>query len=80
MPSNSVTAAHQNTKTMGFIKHALIGIAIYKAVEYLTKKDEFGVSKLEELKEELKEKAPEWIEKAKEMKEDIQEGRVPQGL
>ncbi|MEJ2884186.1 YtxH domain-containing protein [Pedobacter sp. GR22-6] len=62
---------------MGFIKHALIGIAIYKAVEYLTKKDEFGVSRFEDIKEDLQERVPEWVEKAKTIKEDIQAGKVP---
>ncbi|MBB5441211.1 hypothetical protein HDC92_004918 [Pedobacter sp. AK017] len=61
---------------MGFIKHAIIGIAIYEGLKYLTRQDEFGRTKLDELKE----RAPEWLDKAKEIKEDIQEGRMPQGL
>jgi hypothetical protein len=61
---------------MGFIKHAIIGIAIYEGIKYLTRQDGFGRTKLDELKE----RAPEWLEKAKEIKEDIQEGRMPQGL
>lgn len=65
---------------MGFIKHALIGIAIYKAIEYLGKKDEFGITKFDQLKDELQEKGPEWVEKVKEMKEDVLEGKMPQGF
>jgi hypothetical protein len=61
---------------MGFIKHAIIGIAIYEGLKYLVKQDEFGRSKLDDIKEQ----APEWLEKAKAIKEDIQEGRMPQGL
>ena len=61
---------------MGFIKHAIIGIAIYEGLKYLVKQDEFGRSKLDDIKEQ----APEWLEKAKGIKEDIQEGRMPQGL
>ncbi|MGV3546836.1 MAG: YtxH domain-containing protein [Pedobacter sp.] len=61
---------------MGFIKNALIGIAIYKAFEYLTKPDAFGRTKIDEIKE----KAPEWIDRAKSIKEDLQEGKVPQAL
>ena len=61
---------------MGFIKNALIGIAIYKTVQYLTKPDVFGRTKIDELKE----KAPEWINKAKSIKEDLQEDTIPQTL
>lgn len=52
---------------MGFIKHALLGIAIYEGVKYLTKKDEFGITKFAELKE----RAPDLIEKAKSLKNDL---------
>lgn len=61
---------------MGFIKNAIIGIAIYKGIKYLVKQDEFGRSKLDDIRE----KAPEWLEKAKSIKEDIQDGKLPQGL
>jgi hypothetical protein len=61
-----------NKKEMGFIKNALIGIAVYQVIKYLTKQDEFGRTKIEELKD----RVPEWIEKAKKMKEDIQKGVV----
>ncbi|RYG21107.1 MAG: YtxH domain-containing protein [Chitinophagaceae bacterium] len=52
---------------MGFIKNALIGIAVYQAVKYLTKQDEFGRTKIDEIKD----RAPEWIDKAKAMKERL---------
>jgi hypothetical protein len=61
---------------MGFIKHAIIGIAIYEGLKYLVKQDEFGRTKLDDIREQ----APEWLEKAKNIKEDIQEGKMPQGL
>jgi hypothetical protein len=61
---------------MGFIKHAIIGIAIYEGIKYLTRQDEFGRTKLDEFRE----RAPEWLEKAKEIKEDIQQGKMPQSL
>ncbi len=47
---------------MGFIKSALIGAAVYAAVQYITKKDILtGRSILDELLE----KAPEFVDKAK---------------
>lgn len=61
---------------MGFIKHALIGIAVYEAVKYLTRQDEFGRTKIDEIKEQ----APEWLEKARSIKDDIQHGKLPEGL
>lgn len=60
---------------MGFIKHAIIGIAIYEGIKYLVKPDEFGRTKLDDIREQ----APEWLEKAKNIKEDIREGRMPEG-
>ncbi|MEJ2880956.1 YtxH domain-containing protein [Pedobacter sp. GR22-6] len=59
---------------MGFIKNAIVGIAIYEAIKYMTKKDALGYSKFDELKE----KAPEWIEKTKAAVEDIKQGQLPQ--
>lgn len=61
---------------MGFIKNALIGIALYEAVKYLTRQDEFGKTKFDELKEQ----APEWIDKAKAIKEEFQQGLLPEDL
>ena len=46
---------------MGLLRTALIGAAVYSAVKYLTKKDALGRSKFDEIKEQ----APEWLERAK---------------
>jgi hypothetical protein len=59
---------------MGLLKTALIGAAVYGAVKYLTKKDAMGVSKFDELKEQ----APEWLEKAKAVTSDLKAGSMPQ--
>ncbi|RZK75795.1 MAG: YtxH domain-containing protein [Pedobacter sp.] len=54
---------------MGLLKTALIGAAVYGAIKYITKKDEItGRS----LADDLKDKAPEWIDKAKGYKEDLE--------
>lgn len=58
---------------MGFIKNALIGIAVFEAITYLTKKDILGTSKLDEIRE----KAPEWLDKAKAAVTDIKAGQLP---
>jgi hypothetical protein len=59
---------------MGFIKNAIVGIAIYEAIKYLTKKDALGHSRLDEIEE----KVPEWLEKAKSVTSDLKEGHLPQ--
>lgn len=59
---------------MGFIKNAIVGIALYEAYKYLTKKDALGHTKVDEIKE----KAPEWLEKAKSATSDIKAGHLPQ--
>ena len=59
---------------MGFIKNAIVGIAIYEAIKYLTKKDALGVSRFDELRE----RAPEWVEKAKEVTSDIKARKIPE--
>lgn len=59
---------------MGLLRTALIGAAVYGAVKYLTKKDETGKSVVDDIKE----KAPEWIEKAKAIRNDFAE-RIPKG-
>ena len=59
---------------MGLFKTALIGAAVYGVIQYLTKKDELGQSKLDEIKEQ----APEWIEKAKAAVGDLKSGTLPQ--
>jgi gas vesicle protein len=53
---------------MGLLKTALIGAAVYGAIKYITKKDENGRS----IADDLREKAPEWMEKAKNLKSDVQ--------
>lgn len=57
---------------MGFFKNAIIGVVIYQAWRYLTKKDEMGRTKIDEIKE----KAPEWIEKAKSLRDDVTSKRT----
>lgn len=59
---------------MGFIKNAIVGIAIYEAIKYLTKKDALGYSKLDELRE----RAPEWLEKTRDAVSDIKQGHIPE--
>ncbi|MFN0254349.1 YtxH domain-containing protein [Pedobacter ureilyticus] len=58
---------------MGIIKTALIGAAVYGAVQYLTKKDALGRSRMDKIRE----KAPELLEKAKLAASDIKANRVP---
>jgi len=52
---------------MGLFKTALIGAAIYGAIKYVTKKDINGKS----IVDDLQEQAPEWLNKAKQFKEDL---------
>lgn len=52
---------------MGLLKTALIGAAVYGAIKYITKKDENGRS----IADNLKEKAPEWVDKAKNLKDEF---------
>ena len=51
---------------MGLIKTALIGAAVYGAIKYITKKDINGRS----IADDIKDKAPEWVDKAKRFKDD----------
>lgn len=53
---------------MGLLKTALIGAAVYGAIKYLTKKDMNGRSMVDNIKE----KAPEWMDKVKNMKREFQ--------
>jgi len=53
---------------MGLFKTALIGAAVYGAIKYVTKKDINGRS----IVDDLKEKAPEYMDKAKKLKEDLE--------
>lgn len=52
---------------MGLFKTVLIGAAVYGAVKYLTKKDMYGRTKMDDLKD----KAPEWMDKARDLKDDM---------
>lgn len=52
---------------MGLFKTALIGAAVYGAIKYLTKKDETGRS----IVDDLQDKAPEWMDKAKQFRDDL---------
>ena len=58
---------------MGIIKTALIGAAVYGAVQYLTKKDALGRTRMDKIRD----RAPEFIEKAKMAASDIKANRVP---
>lgn len=60
---------------MGLLKTALIGAVVYGAVKYLTQKDNLGRSKLDDLKEQ----APEWLERAKSAINDFGESYIRQG-
>ncbi|MBB6501977.1 YtxH domain-containing protein [Pedobacter cryoconitis] len=53
---------------MGLLKTALIGAAVYGAIKYITKKDVNGKS----IVDDLQDKAPEWVDKAKRFKEDME--------
>ncbi|WP_316818942.1 YtxH domain-containing protein [Pedobacter nyackensis] len=55
---------------MGLFKTALIGAAVYGAFKYLTKKDISGRSMVDDIKD----KAPEWMEKVKNVKNEFQAG------
>ncbi|WP_256003383.1 YtxH domain-containing protein [Pedobacter deserti] len=55
---------------MGLLKTALIGAAVYGAIKYVTKKDENGRS----IADNIKEKAPEWMEKARNMNAQMKMG------
>lgn len=53
---------------MGLLKKVLIGAAVYGAFKYLTKKDVNGRSMVDDIKD----KAPDWMEKVKNVKNDFQ--------
>lgn len=73
-PSRIVLNRHKRFEDMGFIKNAIVGVALYEGIKYLTKKNALGISKLDQIKEQ----APEWLDKAKEVTADIKDGRIPQ--
>jgi len=58
---------------MGFIKNAIIGIAIFEGIKYLTKKDVLGTSNFEKIKEQV----PEWVDKAKAAASDVESQLSP---
>lgn len=61
---------------MGLLKTVIIGAAIYGAYKFLTEPDDFGRTKLDTIKEE----APEWLERAKEVNDDLRSGHIPEGI
>lgn len=52
---------------MGLLKTALIGAAVYGVIKYVTKKDINGKSVMDDIRD----KAPEWVEKAKSVGKDF---------
>ncbi|RZL30273.1 MAG: YtxH domain-containing protein [Pedobacter sp.] len=54
---------------MGLFRTALIGAGLYAAYKYITKPDEITGKTIVD---DLKEKAPEWIDKARAYKEDLE--------
>lgn len=58
---------------MGFIKNAIIGIAIFEGIKYLSKKDLLSTSNFEKIKEQI----PTYIDKAKEVSQDLSAGKLP---
>ncbi|MET1054351.1 MAG: YtxH domain-containing protein [Pedobacter sp.] len=59
---------------MGLFKTIIVSAAVYGVYKFLTEPDVLGKTRLEEIRE----KVPELIDKAKIAKEDIQSGRLPQ--
>lgn len=55
---------------MGLLRTLLLGAAAYGAYKYATKKDVNGRSMVDDIKE----KAPEWKEKIKRFKDDVERG------
>ncbi len=53
---------------MGLFKNVVIGAALFGAYKYITKKD--GITG-RSIVDDIKDKAPEWIEKAKNIKQDL---------
>ena len=62
---------------MGLLKKAIIGAAIYGAYKYITKPDEVTGKTIVD---DLKEKAPEWIDKAKSFKDDLENKYIKDDL
>lgn len=61
---------------MGLFKTIVIGAAVYGTYKFFTEKDSLGKTRLDDLKEQ----APEWLEKIQVMKDDLKAGRVPEEI
>jgi uncharacterized membrane protein (DUF106 family) len=61
---------------MGIIRTIVISAAIYGAYKFLTEEDTFGKSRLDSIKEQ----APEWVEKAKSIKEELKSATLPEDI
>ncbi|MFC6099471.1 hypothetical protein [Olivibacter domesticus] len=61
---------------MGLLRTLLLGAAAYGAYKYATKKDVNGRSMVDDIKE----KAPEWKEKIKRFKDDVERGFQPKDV
>lgn len=59
---------------MGILKTIVISAAIYGAYKFLTEKDNLGRTRLDEIKEQT----PEWLEKAKTVKQDLAAVHLPE--
>jgi hypothetical protein len=61
---------------MGLLRTLLLGAAAYGAYKFATKKDVNGRS----IVDDIKDKAPEWKEKIKQVKDDIEKGFQPKDI
>jgi hypothetical protein len=61
---------------MGLLRTIVISAAIYGAYKFLTEEDVLGRTRLDDIKEQ----APEWIEKVKSVKDDLKTGYSPNDL
>jgi len=60
---------------MGLFKTIFVSAAIYGAYKFLTEQDALGRTRLDQIKEQ----APEWLDKAKVVKDDLESGKIPDG-
>lgn len=61
---------------MGLFKTIVVGAAIYGVYKFLTEQDDFGRTRLDALKEDV----PDFLDKAKVVKNDIVAGGMPEDL
>jgi len=61
---------------MGLLRTLLLGAAAYGAYKFATKKDVNGRS----IVDDIKDKAPEWREKIKQVKDNIEKGFQPKDI